>query len=264
MNKVFSLFVIIFLFAGIVFAGLDKEIHDYISACENKNIEIVKKLIDESSPQYNQIIMLHKVLFKSLDIKFLNYNVLENTKFGEFEVVKVKVKALIKSKVTNEAFISEKIDFFIFKTSNKKIVKIINDANFELIKKNAIYSFLIEEMLFDSESKNASDTANEPITDFTISLFKNGSYVEYFDKTDDELLFKIKYKGNKEKFMGYVIIERLNDKNSVRKLPLLILKNKEKIIKLKSMYKLFIPGDYVVKIVDFKFNLHGQKMFEVR
>ena len=124
-------------------------IYNYYFACQSKDLDTIKEIIDDSNKNtYNKIIKMHNLLFQSLNLSYKNIKIIDVKETNKMAIVIVSLDAKISSLETNDFFLrKDKYVFFIQRNSPNKIIKIINYANYILMKKNYIYMNLLEKLL---------------------------------------------------------------------------------------------------------------------
>ncbi|MDK2921665.1 MAG: hypothetical protein PWR24_1222 [Desulfonauticus sp.] len=243
----------------------------YFTACEEKNINIIKEILSKSNQEkYNKLLRLHQLIFESIDVHYKDIEIKEIKNNKSYIFATVSVHSEIKSKDNQEQF--EKKGDYVFILTNMespKIVQITNYVNYNLMLKNLLYlkvlNDLVSKDIIPEEDKNESkDNENLSLTNnLELYILKNEKIVNEVNHLDININFLIKNK-NKDNFIGYLIVTNISNHDELRKIPLFLEGLKEKKVKIRSEINPFQPGKYTAKIIDHKNNQIKEINFNIK
>ncbi|BAI80272.1 hypothetical protein DEFDS_0794 [Deferribacter desulfuricans SSM1] len=241
-------------------------INEYVEACQSKDLDKIANLIDNSNKSfYQKVLALHKAIFDSMDLKFNNVKVIDKKSYSDIDIVTVVTDIDLKS--GKEVFNKKDNYIFVFRKSNVKIIKIINDVNFKLYKKAAIYSYFLKQLFANQDASVEDNSSIKNLKAYNnlvkIDLLATSKDDNILNNNDSSLNFKVSYDGD-SMFFGYFIVKMVGNEKEVHKVPLLLKKGMVKNIVIKSQIKPFSSGEYVANVVDSRYNLVSTFKFIIK
>ncbi|WP_035588130.1 hypothetical protein [Hippea jasoniae] len=143
-RKIASSFFIVILLVSVSFANQDRfvrVVEEYYHACQNKDINSIAGLLSNSNNGfYHQLINLHLLMFKSLNIEYRDFAVDRIVVLKDHVLVFTKAKLVVYNLDKSDHFkrVAQNV-FVLSNTDNPKIERIFNKTNFDLLKKMLIY-----------------------------------------------------------------------------------------------------------------------------